>query len=465
MIHPRSSIRPAMSGRGRTCLTLLVCSLMSACSASLPVFQDAGVFTRSADDQAVRTRDDGRVLDGRARGRYDHDLQLASQDADAADVQITAYQRDQSPPRSVTKTESRPELGMANRWRPATRSNDLDGDGVVDSLDECPDTATHVTVDRLGCGLFDAVLDEVVFTPGSRWLSDPARNRLDQLAETLLAFPESRVQVRAHTDSSGSASLNQRLSAERAESVVQYLLSRGVHVQQLQAVGMGESQPLASNSSATGQLRNRRVDIVTLPDQDAGELPELTPPGGVRAVTLLASATPQDYKSVPESEQPTARRPERTAEPAFQAALPLAVRERSKPPVMPLPQPGFAPGVRISGVVKGLGFKSGSADIQADSHVVLDGIARTLLDNPQVRIVVMAHTDDSGEADRNLQLSRQRAQAVVSYLAEQGVAGERLAAEGYGEMLPLVQNLTDEDRATNRRVEIRIQRDQGQSES
>ena len=125
---------------------------------------------------------------------------------------------------------------------------------------------------------------------------------------------------------------------------------------------------------------------------------------------------------------------------------------------MPLPQPGFAPGVSISGVVDGLSFAAGSAELQDDTHESLDDVARTLLENPQVRIVVMAHTDDDGDAEQNLQLSRQRAQSVVDYLVEQGVDQGRLDAEGYGELLPLVQNVTAEDRATNRRVEIRIQR-------
>ena len=56
-------------------------------------------------------------------------------------------------------------------------------------------------------------------------------------------------------------------------------------------------------------------------------------------------------------------------------------------------------------------------------------------------------------------LSRSRAESVVNYLQQQGVAAERMLAEGYGELLPLVQNVTEADRATNRRIEIRILRD------
>lgn len=461
MIHPRSSIQHPLSGKQRALLTLLVCSAMSACSTSLPFLQDSSDATDDGGSYLNRARIDGRVLDGRVRGRYETDLQSAAAQQQPGDVQIAAYQRDQLPPNAAAQPEKQPALGMANRWRPSMRSNDQDGDGVLDAVDDCPKTEAHVTVDSIGCGLFDAVLDEVVFNSGSRLLSDAARSRLDQLAETLLAFPESRVQVRAHTDSQGSALMNQRLSAERSESVVQYLQSRGVHARQLQAVGMGESLPLASNQVAAGRLRNRRVDIVTLPDQDAGDLPDMAPLKAGRRVTLLAANEAPETETRRRQAAAAKARPmsrAAAAEPALKAAEPVAVKTRSKPPVMPLPQPGFAPGVSISGVVDGLSFAPGSAELQDDTHESLDDVARTLLENPQVRIVVMAHTDDDGDAEQNLQLSRQRAQSVVDYLVEQGVDQGRLDAEGYGELLPLVQNVTDKDRATNRRVEIRIQR-------
>lgn len=167
---------------------------------------------------------------------------------------------------------SKVALTMADHGRPTMHAGDTDADGVLDSSDACPDTTTHVTVNSTGCGLFDAVLNDVTFHSGSIWLSLQARAQLDELAETLLAFPESRVQVLAHTDSRGNRDMNLTLSDSRARVVVQYLNNRGVHNRQLQAVGAGEAQPLASNRTPEGRQSNRRVDIVTLPDQDAGEL-------------------------------------------------------------------------------------------------------------------------------------------------------------------------------------------------
>ncbi|ASJ75557.1 OmpA family protein [Granulosicoccus antarcticus] len=364
-------------------------------------------------------------------------------------------------------------LSMADRWRPAMRRGDADADGVLDSRDDCPETIAHITVDNTGCGLFDAVLSDVRFRSGSSWLSPSARAQLNEVAETLLAFPESRVQVRAHTDSQGKSDMNMNLSTGRAQVVSQYLQSRGVHERQLQAVGMGETEPLGSNSTAVGRLQNRRVDVVTLPDQDAGQL-SVQPMLAVRRVIVVSDPRQRDSQrdglvdtqdvvsASPTREKSSLKTAEAKAvvseEPDLQSAMSVDTTARSRIPIMPLPEPGFAPGVSISGVVDGLDFPDGSSELSANARNSLGSVIATMRNNPRIRIAVMAHTDNSGDAQINLRLSKQRAQAVASFLAGEGVVPDRLEAEGYGELLPLVQNMTPADRATNRRVEIRILR-------
>ena len=390
--------------------------------------------------------------------------------AKAAEPSLAAARgADSASPKAAVKA-----LTMADRWRPAMRAGDTDADGVLDTFDACPETTAYVTVDNTGCGLFDAVLNDVKFRSGSSWLSPRARTQLDELAETLLAFPESRVQMRAHTDSQGSRAMNLTLSDSRAEVVAQYLKSRGVHNRQLQVMGVGETQPLVSNRTPEGRQSNRRVDVVTLPDQDAGELSIQPVLAAARVIIVsdprqrnsrrdgpdspdadavkVAKVRDKSMKNAQKSAKPDA------AKPALKAAMPAGTNGRSKLTIMPLPEPGFAPGVSISGIVEGLDFSSSSSELSAGAQSSLANIIATMRDNPEVRIAVMAHTDDSGDAEGNLTLSKQRAQSVATYLVKEGVAENRLEAEGYGEMLPLVQNVTDADRATNRRVEIRILR-------
>ena len=84
---------------------------------------------------------------------------------------------------------------------------------------------------------------------------------LNAVATVLNGFPETSVVVTGHTDSTGSAAHNQRLSERRAMAVVRYLQAQGVNPARLEAVGMGERMPVASNASEQGRARNRRVEI------------------------------------------------------------------------------------------------------------------------------------------------------------------------------------------------------------
>ncbi|HKU43798.1 MAG TPA: OmpA family protein, partial [Polyangiales bacterium] len=100
-------------------------------------------------------------------------------------------------------------------------------------------------------------------------------------------------------------------------------------------------------------------------------------------------------------------------------------------------------------------FKSSSAEIDERSSGLLSEIADVLLRNPQVtHVQVQGHTDNVGDPEANLQLSQQRAEAVVAWLVGAGVASDRLEAKGYGDARPLVPNLTAGNRARNRRVQF-----------
>jgi len=103
-------------------------------------------------------------------------------------------------------------------------------------------------------------------------------------------------------------------------------------------------------------------------------------------------------------------------------------------------------------------FETGSASILAKSHGLLDEVALLILDHPDLgRIEVQGHTDSVGQENDNLTLSSDRATAVVNYLINAGVSSQRLDAVGKGEAVPLVDEDTEEARATNRRVEFHVQ--------
>ena len=102
-------------------------------------------------------------------------------------------------------------------------------------------------------------------------------------------------------------------------------------------------------------------------------------------------------------------------------------------------------------------FEFDSAVIKPESIGLLDEVAATMLDHPELRRVeVQGHTDDQGTDEYNKKLSQDRAEAVMNYLVSTGVPGNRLTATGYGEAQPLQKGITEDARATNRRVEFHI---------
>ena len=144
---------------------------------------------------------------------------------------------------------------------------DTDGDGVVDSADRCPNTPIRTSVDAEGCQvLFEAskktlILEGVNFETGKATLTPESETILNGVAESLVANDSIKVQVSGHTDNTGSAAVNARLSKQRAEAVRQFLISHGVAEDRLTAKGYGPSKPIASNKTAEGRAQNRRVEL------------------------------------------------------------------------------------------------------------------------------------------------------------------------------------------------------------
>ncbi len=144
---------------------------------------------------------------------------------------------------------------------------DSDGDGVMDGVDACANTARGTPVDARGCarifeeGQRNIVLEGVTFNTGSAILTDGAKVQLDRMAALLAGAPDVNVEVQGHTDNTGVAATNTRLSGLRAEAVRAYLVSKGVAATRLTAKGYGSSMPVADNATPAGRAQNRRVEL------------------------------------------------------------------------------------------------------------------------------------------------------------------------------------------------------------
>ena len=144
---------------------------------------------------------------------------------------------------------------------------DRDGDGVPDKDDLCPDKVG--TVANQGCPevteavkkALNAYAKTILFDTGKATIKDQSAAVLQNIIGILQEYPNAKFNIEGHTDSVGSEALNQKLSQERASSVMNYLITNGVASDRLNAHGYGESRPIDSNKTRAGRANNRRVEI------------------------------------------------------------------------------------------------------------------------------------------------------------------------------------------------------------
>ena len=108
----------------------------------------------------------------------------------------------------------------------------------------------------------------------------------------------------------------------------------------------------------------------------------------------------------------------------------------------------------FDGVIEGVNFERGSAQLTTSARAILDNVVETLSDHPDVLVSIGAHTDSRGLEQDNMSLSRSRAITVAKYLINSGVPKNLMSARAFGELVPLAENTTPEGRALNRRVEL-----------
>lgn len=141
---------------------------------------------------------------------------------------------------------------------------DTDGDGVIDKEDECVNTPGPA--ENKGCPVVDLevlkrAFDNLQFETAKAVIKDESFASLEDLATYLVDNPEFRLRIAGHTDSQGAAQANLILSKKRAESVRDFLESRGVAKERMIVQFFGEEQPVATNDTAEGREQNRRVEM------------------------------------------------------------------------------------------------------------------------------------------------------------------------------------------------------------
>jgi outer membrane protein OmpA-like peptidoglycan-associated protein len=135
-------------------------------------------------------------------------------------------------------------------------------------------SGTGVQVQREGDNLRVIMPSQVTFDSGSANIRPGFYSALNSVAQVLRENDQTTVDITGHTDSKGSDSYNQRLSEDRGRAVADYLAAQGVNPARMNARGMGESTPVASNSTESGRQQNRRVEILIKPVNQPAAAPQ-----------------------------------------------------------------------------------------------------------------------------------------------------------------------------------------------
>jgi OOP family OmpA-OmpF porin len=150
---------------------------------------------------------------------------------------------------------------------------DSDQDGVSDHLDKCPATAAGVKVDADGCPIpvptksaevTEAgtwIYKDIQFEVNKSDLKQSSIPTLNEIVDALNAQPGLNIEIQGHTDSTGAHDYNVGLSQRRAQSVKNYLVTKGIDPSRMTSKGYGPDRPMASNKTKEGRTRNRRVEI------------------------------------------------------------------------------------------------------------------------------------------------------------------------------------------------------------
>ena len=144
---------------------------------------------------------------------------------------------------------------------------DSDNDGIPDYKDACPNVPG--VKENKGCPeikreirqLLEKAMQGIEFESGKSTIKAKSYPLLDEIAQTFLDNPSYVIEVQGHTDNVGNPEANMKLSQDRADAVMLYLIKKGVSSERMSAVGYGQEQPIADNKTKAGKQKNRRVEF------------------------------------------------------------------------------------------------------------------------------------------------------------------------------------------------------------
>jgi OmpA-OmpF porin, OOP family len=311
----------------------------------------------------------------------------------------------------------------------STKSKDKDRDGVPDHADRCSKTPYGVNVDPAGCApsQLDADRDKVS-DEADRCPNTPAGDSVDADGCTGIQRDADQDRVLDSTDRCPRTPAGERVNAEGCSDSQRDDDMDGVLNNADRCPGSRTGEPVDASGCATGPQDSDRDGVPDTADQCPN-----TPVGDV--VNPRGCTRDTDGDGVPDSRDHCGSTP------------PGEKIDENGCPIL------FKKGAR-SVILRGVTFQVGRATLTPEGRDVLRDIASQLVENPEYRIQISGHTDNTGSQAANLRLSLARARTVETFLEANGVPPRQVTSKGFGPDVPIASNKTAAGRAMNRRVEL-----------
>lgn len=280
------------------------------------------------------------------------------------------------------------------------------------------------------------------FQKNSSNLLDDFNEKILEFAEYLNQNPNLKAKIIGHTSRErvSKEAYNITLSKERAKTIKKELIKHGVDKERLSTDGKGFNEPAASNTSPEGRVKNRRVVIEILREDEN---------------TLLDSQTSDAIKTESLSEEVKVKEAEKTKE-LLQDEL-IDIKKLDTICENPISE-GFSLDENGCIVSKTLhvDFTKNSSYIPKDAHGQIKDLFTFLQDNPNIKIKIIGHTSLEGEAKYNKWISKKRAKRLMNALIKEGIEPSRMMSDGVGSEEPITYDMNEMQQMKNRRIEIKI---------
>ena len=143
------------------------------------------------------------------------------------------------------------------------KPKDSDGDGIIDSLDKCPNTPKNVLVNHYGCPIITTLRINFDFNKVN--IKKIYYPQIEKIAKAMKNNPKLKIEIDGYTDNIGSKKYNSKLSLKRAQAVKNILVKKyGIDPKRIVVKGFGEKYPLLPNTTSTNRALNRRVEIIDI---------------------------------------------------------------------------------------------------------------------------------------------------------------------------------------------------------